>query len=67
MTEVPFSPFLQRCWAAFESASDLFFVLDLASGGDLFYHLAAKVSPASAERASKSQQNCKGLSMRHLN
>lgn len=43
MTEVPFSPFLQRCIAAFESATDIFFVVDLASGGDLFYHLASKV------------------------
>jgi len=46
MTEVPFSPFLQRCRAAFESVTDIFFVVDLASGGDLFYHLASKVRRA---------------------
>ena len=43
MTEVPPSPFLQRCHLAFESATDLFFVVDLASGGDLFFHLVARI------------------------
>ena len=44
MTELPPSPFLQRCYMAFESASQLFFVLDLVGGGDLFYHLVQKIS-----------------------
>ena len=44
MTELPPSPFLQRCYMAFESDSQLFFVLDLVGGGDLFYHLVQKIS-----------------------
>jgi len=43
MTQVPPSPFLQQCHLAFESPTDLFFVLDLASGGDLFFHLIARI------------------------
>lgn len=43
MTHMPPSPFLQRCHLGFESSTDLFFVLDLASGGDLFYHLIARI------------------------
>ena len=39
MMELPPSPFLQRCHMAFESPSQLFFVLDFVSGGDLFFHL----------------------------
>ena len=48
MTEVPPSPFLQRCHGAFESASDVFFVVDLAGGGDLFYHLARRIQASGA-------------------
>ena len=40
MSELPANPYLIRCHAAFESASDIYFVLDLFTGGDLFYHLA---------------------------
>ena len=43
MTEVPPSPFLQRCHMAFESTSDLFFVVDFVAGGDLFSHLIARI------------------------
>ena len=42
MTEIPKSPFLNTCQAAFETTSEIFFVLDLVSGGDLFYHLAQR-------------------------
>ena len=42
MTELPPSPFLNTCHAAFETKNDVFFVLDLVSGGDLFYHLAQR-------------------------
>jgi serine/threonine protein kinase len=44
MTQIPPSPFLQQCHYAFESPSAVFFVLDLISGGDLFYHLVKRVS-----------------------
>ena len=40
LTELPPCPFLARCRAAFESARDVFFVMDLLEGGDLFFHLA---------------------------
>ena len=40
MSELPANPYLVRCHAAFESASDIYFVLDLFTGGDLFFHLA---------------------------
>ena len=33
MTEVPPSPFLQRCHSAFESSSRIFFVVDFIAGG----------------------------------
>jgi len=39
LTELPESPFLMRCHLAFESSSAVFFVTDLISGGDLFFHL----------------------------
>ena len=39
MTELAPSPFLQRCHMAFESTTDVFFVVDFAAGGDLFAHL----------------------------
>jgi hypothetical protein len=38
MTEVE-SPFLQKCHLAFENAYNLYFILDLNTGGDLFHHL----------------------------
>ena len=44
MTELPYCPFLMRCHAAFETKTDVYFVLDLVTGGDLFYHLAQQVS-----------------------
>ena len=40
MTELPPCPFLMRCHAAFETTTDIFFVLDLLTGGDLFFHMA---------------------------
>ena len=42
MTEVPPSPFLQRCHFAFETMTDLYMVLDLIDSGDLFSHLFAR-------------------------
>ena len=44
MTKMPRSPFLQRCYGAFESATNIFFVVDLNSGGDLFFHLSSRFS-----------------------
>jgi len=41
MTDLPASPFLQRCHAAFETATRLFFVVDFNAGGDLFNHLVS--------------------------
>jgi serine/threonine protein kinase len=43
MTEVVSSPFLQKCKYAFESSNSVFFVLDLNTGGDLFYHLVRRI------------------------
>ena len=39
MSELPPCPHLMRCHTAFETANDVFFVVDLLTGGDLFYHL----------------------------
>jgi len=39
LRDLPPCPFLSRCHMAFESPSSIFFVVDLCSGGDLFYHL----------------------------
>eukprot|EP00613_Pedinella_sp_CCMP2098_P027972 CAMPEP_0171718258 /NCGR_PEP_ID=MMETSP0991-20121206/20514_1 /TAXON_ID=483369 /ORGANISM="non described non described, Strain CCMP2098" /LENGTH=430 /DNA_ID=CAMNT_0012309617 /DNA_START=245 /DNA_END=1537 /DNA_ORIENTATION=- len=39
LTELQESPFLMRCHLAFESSSTVFFLTDLISGGDLFFHL----------------------------
>ncbi len=43
MTELAPSPFLQKCHMAFESRSDIFFIVDLIEGGDLFSHLVNRV------------------------
>ena len=43
MTDIPASPFLQRCHAAFETATRLFFVVDFNAGGDLFNHLVKDI------------------------
>ena len=40
MTEIAPSPFLQRCHMAFESDTNVFFVLDHVAGGDLFFHVS---------------------------
>jgi serine/threonine protein kinase len=42
MTEIPASPFVQRCHFAFESPTNVFFVVDLITGGDLFHHLTRR-------------------------
>ena len=42
MTDMPACPFLINCHAAFETETDVFFVIDLVEGGDLFYHMANK-------------------------
>mmetsp|Transcript_59099 Transcript_59099/g.111605 ORF Transcript_59099/g.111605 Transcript_59099/m.111605 type:complete len:466 (+) Transcript_59099:129-1526(+) len=39
LTELPPSPFLMTSYLCFESRSTVFFVTNLISGGDLFYHL----------------------------
>ena len=43
MTELPASRFLQRCHMAFESQTNIFFVLDYNAGGDLFFHLVDRI------------------------
>lgn len=43
MTDIEASPFLQRCHMAFESATNIFFVVDLVPGGDLFSQLVMRV------------------------
>lgn len=43
MSEIPPSPFLQRCHTAFESPSSVFFIIDLLKGGDLFTHLERRL------------------------
>jgi len=43
MTMLGPSPFIQRCHAAFESNTSVFFVLDLIGGGDLFFHLVQRI------------------------
>lgn len=40
MTELPECPFLMRCHSAFETSTNVYFALDLVTGGDLFFHLA---------------------------
>lgn len=42
MTSLPPSPFIVRCHEAFETALEVFFVMDLVGGGDLFSHLAER-------------------------
>jgi len=44
MSQTDPSPFVQRCHAAFESQTNIFFVVDLCSGGDLHFHLASQRS-----------------------
>jgi serine/threonine protein kinase len=44
MTEIDESPFLQRCLNCFENAAYVYFILDLQTGGDLFFHLVNKIS-----------------------
>jgi serine/threonine protein kinase len=34
------SPFIQKCHDTFETEGQVFFVVDLISGGDIFYHLS---------------------------
>mmetsp|Transcript_25859 Transcript_25859/g.57953 ORF Transcript_25859/g.57953 Transcript_25859/m.57953 type:complete len:540 (-) Transcript_25859:254-1873(-) len=43
MTQLPPSPFVQRCHMAFESSTHVFFALDLVAGGDLFFHLIRRI------------------------
>jgi len=42
MTKTKPSPFVQRCHGCFESATNIFFVLDLNLGGDLYTHLVSR-------------------------
>ena len=41
--QIPASRFLQRCFAAFETPSHVFFVTEYLKGGDLFFHLTRRV------------------------
>jgi ribosomal protein S6 kinase alpha-5 len=43
MTELEPCPFLQKCHMAFESRTNVFFVVDLIEGGDIFSHLVNRV------------------------
>lgn len=43
MTQIEPSPFVLRCYMAFESVTNVFFVTDLLNGGDLFFHLVHRI------------------------
>jgi len=49
MTMMKPSPFVQRCYAAFECPSDVFFVMNLNSGGDLHTIMVARHSEDEGE------------------
>jgi serine/threonine protein kinase len=38
------SPFLQHCFDAFENSANVFFVVELINGGDLFFHLTERLA-----------------------
>jgi len=42
MTEMAPSPFVQRCHASFESPTNIFFVVDLILGGDLYTKMVSR-------------------------
>ena len=44
MTKIAPSPFVLRCHASFESATNIFFVMDPCSGGDLYSHFVSRCS-----------------------
>jgi serine/threonine protein kinase len=44
MSQIESSPFIQRCFAAFESDSSIFFVLEFIEGGDLFHYLVDRIN-----------------------
>jgi len=44
LTELPPSPFLLRCEAAYESSSSIFLITEYNSGGDLFFHLSKRIN-----------------------
>lgn len=72
MTEVSPSPFLLRCHSAFESQADIFFVMELVEGGDLFSHLVARVKRSGegfteAEARALLAEIVLGLEHLHLN
>jgi serine/threonine protein kinase len=48
MTQIAPSPFVTRCYMAFESVTNVFFVTDLLRGGDLFYHLLNRIEQTGA-------------------
>ena len=43
MAKMPQSPFLAACRLAFETSEEVFMVLDLVEGGDLFFHLVGRI------------------------
>jgi len=43
MIEIPTSPFLQRCYTAFETTNEIFFIVDYMARGDLFSHLGDRI------------------------
>ena len=55
MTEMPPSPFVQRCLASFESPTNVFFVVDLNLGGDLFSHFGSRVTEGGISKFPESE------------
>ena len=59
MMDLPPCPFLLRCYSAFETSEDIFFVLDIVHGGNLFFHLAQHIMAASTCTPKKNQRRAK--------
>jgi len=55
LTEMDPSPFVQQCHATFESPTNIFFIVDLISGGDLFFHFASRLSERNGWRFPESE------------
>ena len=64
MMDLPPCPFLLRCYSAFETSEDIFFVLDLFRGGNLFFHLAQHIMAASTPKISRAREE--GYSVRAI-
>lgn len=61
--KIPASRFLQRCFAAFETPSHVFFVTEYLEGGDLFFHLTRRVDATAVGNinAGFSEREARGL------